>query len=158
MPYKDPDKQREWERKHRKQYRKEHPEVGFNAAMSVWKKNPTRVHIRQVVYYAIKSGILTRPNICESCGRENCVIEAHHTDYSKPLEVKWLCRQCHRIADRARQSESGEKPINARKLTDEQVREIRRSDDTDRSLAMKYGISNCAINKIRNRLTYKDVV
>jgi hypothetical protein len=23
-------------------------------------------------------------------------LEAHHTDYSRPLEVEWLCVSCHR--------------------------------------------------------------
>ena len=30
---------------------------------------------------------------CEICGDENVVI--HHKDYSKPLEIIFLCRQCH---------------------------------------------------------------
>ena len=43
---------------------------------------------------AVKAGKLTRPNHCERCsipGR----IDAHHTDYSKPLDVQWLCTSCH---------------------------------------------------------------
>jgi hypothetical protein len=32
---------------------------------------------------------------CAFCGEaEN--LEAHHHDYSKPLDVTWLCRPCHR--------------------------------------------------------------
>lgn len=43
---------------------------------------------------AIRDGRLIRQP-CESCGAtEN--IQAHHDDYSKPLEVRWLCFVCHR--------------------------------------------------------------
>lgn len=38
---------------------------------------------------AIRDGKLI-PRPCEVCGTEEFV-HAHHEDYSKPLEVKWLC-------------------------------------------------------------------
>ena len=42
---------------------------------------------------AIKDGnIIKQP--CEVCKSEDA--EAHHEDYSKPLDVRWLCRSHHR--------------------------------------------------------------
>lgn len=34
---------------------------------------------------------------CEDCGvaPEDDTVEMHHADYSKPLEITWLCRDCH---------------------------------------------------------------
>lgn len=33
------------------------------------------------------------PQPCEVCGAAE--VEMHHDDYSKPLEVRWLCREHH---------------------------------------------------------------
>lgn len=34
-------------------------------------------------------------------------MEAHHHDYSKPLDVIWLCTPCHSKADEARREHEG---------------------------------------------------
>jgi len=56
-----------------------------------------RAHSR--VESAIMRGKLIRPRYCESCKRDcsnnRRSPHAHHDDYSKPLEVRWLCEQCH---------------------------------------------------------------
>lgn len=40
----------------------------------------------------LKRGIIKRQP-CQSCGDPKA--QMHHHDYSKPLEVEWLCRRCH---------------------------------------------------------------
>lgn len=42
---------------------------------------------------AVERGTLFRPSTCARCV---CTAEhMHHADYSKPLEVEWLCTACH---------------------------------------------------------------
>lgn len=53
---------------------------------------------------------------CEICGCDKS--EAHHDDYSKPLEVRWLCRKCHRHLHTMDEKLSG--ILNERKINSEQ--------------------------------------
>jgi hypothetical protein len=57
-------------------------------------QNPHKRRARQRLFYHIKKGNMTRPNFCSKCNKE-CIPEAHHEDYTKALDVKWLCRSCH---------------------------------------------------------------
>lgn len=83
----------------RKDYYKERhslPEVKKrqNAYSKRWlennkEKKATHILVRK----AIKAGELKRMP-CEKCGADK--VHAHHPDYSKPLEVMWLCPKHHR--------------------------------------------------------------
>lgn len=55
---------------------------------------PNKEKARSAVSTAVRKGELIRPDICSDCCNEG-VIHAHHSDYSKPLDVEWLCRGCH---------------------------------------------------------------
>lgn len=57
----------------------------------------TRAHTQ--VNLAKYRGDLVRPGWCENCGRDDFAdsLIGHHEDYSKPLEVEWLCRACHAL-------------------------------------------------------------
>lgn len=50
---------------------------------------------RALLNRAVKEGKITKPQFCEDCGLGDGVIEGHHSDYSKPYEVNWLCKPCH---------------------------------------------------------------
>lgn len=56
-----------------------------------------RAHI--MVGNAIRDGILARPTACSRCGGE-CTPNAHHENYYHPLEVTWLCDDCHGLRHR----------------------------------------------------------
>jgi len=57
--------------------------------------------VEHLLEKAIKKGILTQKTHCEECGNPQQFkdgksgIQAHHSDYDKPLEVRWLCQKCH---------------------------------------------------------------
>jgi len=61
------------------------------------KRYPERDRAHRAVQRAVREGKMVKPNICECCGKqtESPNLDGHHEDYSKPLEVNWLCRQCH---------------------------------------------------------------
>lgn len=55
--------------------------------------NPDKYAARCAVSNAIRDGrLVKRP--CAGCGSNE--VQAHHHDYSKPLDVEWLCFVCHR--------------------------------------------------------------
>lgn len=56
--------------------------------------NPIKRRAYGFVKYAIAKGALVRPSACSNCGAKGPV-EAHHPDYNKPMEVEWLCTECH---------------------------------------------------------------
>lgn len=63
---------------------------------------PEKVAARLIVQIAIKGGIITKL-ACAECGA--ATTEAHHTDYYKPLDIVWLCRE-HHIEEHARIKEA----------------------------------------------------
>jgi hypothetical protein len=68
-------------RRYSLEYRKQHKKA-YAAADKVQK--------------AVKAGRLVKPSICSFCGSSRN-LRAHHSDYDKPLDILWICENCHRI-------------------------------------------------------------
>lgn len=59
---------------------------------SIKKYDPVKGRARNVLNYALRRGEIARLP-CQVCGNEK--VQAHHDDYSKPLDVRWLCVEHH---------------------------------------------------------------
>ena len=58
---------------------------------------PEKERARRAVWNAQRYGRITKPKECSRCGHPTprVRLHAHHPDYSKPLEIIWLCSECH---------------------------------------------------------------
>jgi len=63
-------------------------------------RNTHKLAAHLAVKKALAAGDLVRPDQCQIAHVGNCSgrIEAHHDDYSKPLEVRWLCTGHHQAS------------------------------------------------------------
>lgn len=65
-------------------------------AKSRWaSKNPVKRAAQTILGNAVRDGRIIKPGVCELCGKTGR-IHGHHCDYSKPLDVQWLCPACHK--------------------------------------------------------------
>ena len=87
---KNREKIREYNRIYNSHYRKDN---GFKNEKTWMTKNPEKVSAQRKAQRAKKNGILI-PQPCEFCLNKEVVM--HHDDYSKPLEIRWLCKIHHR--------------------------------------------------------------
>lgn len=75
----------------RQRWKETHKQAGSRSAK--WNaENPEKRQAHKAVEVAIRARALLRA-CCERCGSLNS--QAHHDDYSKPLEVMWLCPKHH---------------------------------------------------------------
>lgn len=65
--------------KQRKNYRQNHPE---------------KYKATAILNESLRKGEIIKSDFCMFCNKV-CNTEAHHQDYSKPLDVIWLCSECH---------------------------------------------------------------
>jgi len=84
-----PEWQKAVDRRHAETYRHRYPE---------------KMRARALVNQAIERGDLIRPKRCSSCRKikvrrdgVSAVQGHHHRGYNRPLDVQWLCHDCHAL-------------------------------------------------------------
>lgn len=91
-PARHRDNNRRWMRESKYYSR---PEVREREMLRSRVKNKSvEAKARALANRAIDLGFLVRPTDCPRCGNR-AKIHAHHVDYSRPLDVLWLCVECH---------------------------------------------------------------
>lgn len=89
-----PERKRQLNRDWMKEYNKR-PEVKEKERnRSKLRNRSLKQKCRYLLNEAVKEGRIIRPDVCPQCNSSTDV-EAHHDDYFKPLEVKWMCPLCH---------------------------------------------------------------
>ncbi len=64
----------------------------FNNYNATRPQEPDKTKVRQQALKLIK---IPKGQMCQDC-KSKFAIDRHHPDYSKPLEVEFLCRSCHK--------------------------------------------------------------
>lgn len=92
----DPENARRLNREHMRRVRQTNPEkIRVRERIASSKRRPNyKSRSRDIFHRALLSGKIIKPSNCSQCGKLRKVT-AHHDDYSKPLEVRWLCYECH---------------------------------------------------------------
>ena len=58
-------------------------------------RDPLKFPANRKVRTQVQLGKIKKPTHCEECLEPSVILHGHHEDYSKPLEVQWLCPKCH---------------------------------------------------------------
>ena len=88
----NPDHNKEYNRVRRKDPEYRQRRLGWERTHRT--RNPDKTLAQRRLQRAVREGRLVRPLICEQCGGIGD-IHAHHDDYSRALDVRWICRDCH---------------------------------------------------------------
>jgi len=79
----------------RRESRQNNPELHNRYKCEYRYRHPQKSRAHYNLTDAIRRSKIERPNQCTICGKL-CTPEGHHPDYSKPLDVVWACRDCHK--------------------------------------------------------------
>ena len=74
-----------------------------HAARQRWiSRNRHKRYAHIMLGNAVRDGRIIKPTCCQRCGIKPTSrhLHGHHHDYSKPLDVEWICTTCHGIDQR----------------------------------------------------------
>lgn len=83
-----------------RRWREKHPEKRrqslkrYYESIKTTRNHKIKTNAREAVIQAVTTGKIMKPNACSQCYTITDV-EAHHDNYDKPLDIKWLCKTCH---------------------------------------------------------------
>lgn len=85
------------------------PQPQKYARQAKWRAaNPQEVWAQAALRSALKKGLIAR-GPCERCGAvhdvDGAIVDGHHSDYSRPAQVTWLCRGHHKAEHRRLKAE-----------------------------------------------------
>lgn len=75
-----------------KSWRKRNKKIHTQKTREWRERNPDKYKAQTAVGNAVRDGRLVKEP-CQVCGDQR--VHAHHEDYTKPLDVVWLCHQHH---------------------------------------------------------------
>ena len=151
-------------------WKKNNPERHAELARAYRRRNPLKSKAQNQLNYAIRKGLIARQP-CEGCGTK-ARVHAHHDDYRKPLDVRWLCFKCHKkahpvsdvdkqvkFAGAERAKLSGSENPNA-KLSERDVQQIRlmlSMGVSQERIGKAYGVSQVTVSRIKRGVYWQNV-
>ena len=91
--YRESPKGRESGQKGKKRFKRDNPGIQTKYKKRYKDRHPEKAAAKKAVRSMVRYGDFQKPTVCEDCGKTFPVaqIHAHHEDYSKPLDVVWVC-------------------------------------------------------------------
>lgn len=126
-----------------------------NKVPSVY-QDGTMKPVRKVIASLLGKQLPKRVFIHSSCENSSCVNPDHYKIYTEKQHMAVILKKSHQSLTRAANVQRYKRKNNA-KLNEHIAQEIRLSDETNASLARKYGVNKTVISKVRRNLSWVNV-
>lgn len=101
----DPNAACDRNREHMRRARVRNPEKFRVRERARTVRKSDRTEARQQLNNAVRRGEIEKPDMCSDCGKPG-MVTGHHEDYGRPLDVVWLCWECHGVRHRGKRLEA----------------------------------------------------